>query len=225
MVYVLIALFVVLPILELFVFVQVAGWIGFLPAVALIVAFSVGGAWLVKYEGLGVLRRAQQQLDQGELPATELVNGLLLLIAGALMVVPGFLTDIAGLLLLLPPTRALVRLVLMRRFEKRLRATLTSPAGAVFGAPFGGGFTTTRVFTGAASYGDGPASDAFGPEPGTRRLRPGGVVDVREAPPTGSGPAPREAAGPAHGAGSADAAGPGSAPSSATDPERPTGRY
>ena len=129
MVYVLIALFVVLPILELFVFVQVAGWIGFLPAVALIVAFSVGGAWLVKYEGIGVLRRAQQQLDQGELPATELVNGLLLLVAGALMVVPGFLTDIAGLLLLLPPTRALVRLLLMRRFEKR-RSAAGSPAPA-----------------------------------------------------------------------------------------------
>jgi hypothetical protein len=163
--------------------------------------------------------RWPSSIDQGELPATSRQRALLL-IAGALMAVPGFLTDIAGLLLLLPP-QALVRLVLMRRFESgcaprsRLRPVPCS-------APFGGGFTTAGVHR-RGSYGDGPASDASGPS--RALVAPPGRRGRRRDPADGSGPAPHAAAGPAHGAGSADAAGPGSVPGSATDPERPTGRY
>lgn len=162
MVGILIVLFIVVPILELAVFVQVSNLIGFFPALLLVVAFSVSGAWLVKREGIGVWRRAQAQIDQGELPAKELVNGLLILFAGVLMLTPGFLTDILGLFLLIPPTRALVRVVLMRRFERRIRDTLAAQAGAMFGAPLGGMAgdfagdfvtgSTTRVRVSDATY-------------------------------------------------------------------------
>lgn len=174
MVYVLIALFIVMPILELAAFVQVADWIGFLPSLVLIVVFSVSGAWLVKQEGISVWRRAQAQLDRGELPTAEILNGLLLLAAGALMLVPGFITDAFGLLLLLPPTRALVRMLLLRRFTKRLQAAFAATGVAGAASPYG--FRTTRVFTGTATYGDVPVT---GTSPGMPPPR-GAVVDVHE---------------------------------------------
>lgn len=108
--------FLVVPILELYVFVQVAQAIGFLPALVWIVAVSAAGAWLVKREGLGALRRANDKVARGELPTDELANGVLILFGGALMLTPGFLTDVLGLLLVLPPTRALLRGSVRRRF-------------------------------------------------------------------------------------------------------------
>jgi UPF0716 protein FxsA len=149
----LVVLLIAVPILELAVFVQVAAWIGWPLAVLLIIAFSVGGAWLMKREGLAVLRRSRQQWQRGEVPAVEVVNGLLILVAGMLMVLPGFITDVLGLVLLIPPTRTLVRVALLRRFEKRIRAALTVS-----------GPGDTRTFTGTATYG-------------------GKVVDVRETAP------------------------------------------
>ena len=152
-------LFVVVPIVELYVLVQVASWIGALPAIALVLLVSFAGLWLVKREGLSVARRVQTKLAQGEAPATDMVNGLLILIAGALLVFPGFVTALAGLLLLFPPSRALVRTLLMRRFEARLATTLATPTGTMFRTGFGG-VRTGRVFTGTSTY--------------------GGVVDVHE---------------------------------------------
>jgi len=156
---VLFVLFVVVPIVELYVLVQVASWIGALPAIALVLLVSFAGLWLVKREGLSVARRVQTKLAQGEAPATDMVNGLLILIAGALLVFPGFVTALAGLLLLFPPSRALVRTLLMRRFEARLATTLATPTGTMFRTGFGG-VRTGRVFTGTSTY--------------------GGVVDVHE---------------------------------------------
>jgi UPF0716 protein FxsA len=184
MVYVLIALFIVMPILELAAFVQVADWIGFLPSLVLIVVFSVSGAWLVKQEGISVWRRAQAQLGRGELPAAELLNGLLLLVAGALMLVPGFITDAFGLLLLLPPTRALVRMLLLRRFAKRLQAAFVATGVTGVGSP--DGFSTTRVVTGTATYGDVPVT---GTSPGMPPPR-GAVVDVHEVDADAAGSSP-----------------------------------
>ena len=108
--------FLLVPILELFVFVQVAQAIGFLPALLWILAVSAAGAWLVKREGLVALRRANEKVSRGELPTDELASGVLILFGGALMLTPGFLTDVVGLLLVLPPTRALLRGTVKRRF-------------------------------------------------------------------------------------------------------------
>lgn len=149
---VLFALFVVVPIVELFVLVWVASLIGVIPAMALVLVVSFAGAWLVKREGLSVARRVQDKMDRGEVPATEMVNGLLILMAGGLMVFPGFVTAFVGLILLFPPTRALVRALLMRRFEARIATSFATPAGSMFRSGFGGG-RSTRVFTGRSTYG------------------------------------------------------------------------
>jgi UPF0716 protein FxsA len=116
----LLILFVVVPVVELWVMVQVAGVIGALPTVLAVVATSLAGLWLMKVEGLGVLRRMQRQLDAGELPADEVVDGVLILAGGLLMFLPGFVSGLLGLALLLPPVRALVRPVVLARARRRL---------------------------------------------------------------------------------------------------------
>lgn len=108
--------FLVVPLLELYVFVQVSSQIGFLPTVLWIVAISVVGAWLVRREGLSALRRANAKVANGSLPTDELISGVLILVAGALLLTPGFFTDAFGVLLLFPPTRALLTSSVRRRF-------------------------------------------------------------------------------------------------------------
>lgn len=109
-------LFLLMPVLELFVFVQVAGAYGFGTTLLGAVLATFVGIWLVKKQGLGVLRRANDKVARGEAPTDEVINGTLLLVAGILLLVPGFITGAAGLLLLLPPVRALMRPALRRRF-------------------------------------------------------------------------------------------------------------
>jgi UPF0716 protein FxsA len=100
---------VLLLIAEIFVIAQVAHQLGVFTTLVLLVLFSVSGPWLVRRTGLGVWRRAQERLGQGDVPGREIVDGVLLLLAGVLLTVPGFITGVAGLLLLLPPVRSLVR--------------------------------------------------------------------------------------------------------------------
>jgi UPF0716 protein FxsA len=113
-------LFIVVPIAELYVILQVGQAIGVLDTIVLLILVSVVGAWLAKREGLGVLRRIRRSLDAGRVPGTELIDGFLILLAGALMLTPGFLTDILAILLLLPPVRVVVRRQLRRRFARRI---------------------------------------------------------------------------------------------------------
>jgi UPF0716 protein FxsA len=112
-------LFLVVPIAELAVIITVAGEIGVLNTIAALIVISVVGAWLAKREGLGVLRRVQAAINEGRVPAAEVVDGMLILFAGALMLTPGFLTDVLAIVLLLPPTRAVIRGVLLKRFRTR----------------------------------------------------------------------------------------------------------
>jgi UPF0716 protein FxsA len=122
---VLVLLFLLVPIAELYVIIQVAHGIGVLNTLGLLILSGIVGGWLAKREGLALLRRIQNQLQQGQLPAKEVVDGGLILFAGALMLAPGFLTDLLAIALLIPPTRAVVRAVLLRRFKHQLvvRAT------------------------------------------------------------------------------------------------------
>ena len=112
-------LFLVVPFLELYVLIQVGHVIGALPTIGLLILVSIIGAWLVKREGFAVLDRARQRIDGGELPGKELVDGVLILFAGALLISPGFLTDVAGVLLLLPPVRAAMRGATVRWLGRR----------------------------------------------------------------------------------------------------------
>lgn len=133
----LLLLFLVVPIVELYVIVQVAQGVGVAETIGLLILVSVVGAWLVRAQGLGVLRRIQQQLEGGALPGKELVDGGLIVFAGALMLTPGFVTDALGVALLLPPTRVIVRTILMRRFRGKVQI-FGSGGGAGFGfaAPY-----------------------------------------------------------------------------------------
>jgi UPF0716 protein FxsA len=117
---VLVALFIGVPFAEIYVLLQVGHAVGVVNTLGLLVLISVVGAWLAKREGLGVLRRMQRSIDSGRVPGTELVDGFLILLAGALMLTPGFLTDIVAILLLLPPVRAVVRRELRRRVARRI---------------------------------------------------------------------------------------------------------
>jgi UPF0716 protein FxsA len=108
------ALLVVLFIAELYVMILVAGQIGVLSTVGLLILIAVLGIWLVKREGLAVLRRLRRTVDAGQVPHREVVDGFLIVFAGLLMIPPGFITDAVGLLLLLPPVRSLVRLWLFK---------------------------------------------------------------------------------------------------------------
>ena len=166
MLWLLAVLFLVVPFLELAVIVGAADAIGLGPTLLLLVAVSVAGGYLMKYEGVGVVRRIQAQLDRGEIPTTELVNGALIVFAGALLLTPGFLTDILGIVLLVPPTRALVRKVLVARLTTKALAAV------------------------------GPLGPAGGPVPGAGWMgRPAGgrradVVDVDEVTPRHHEPGP-----------------------------------
>jgi UPF0716 protein FxsA len=106
-------LLVAVPILELWVFVQAADAWGFGWALLAVVATSVGGLWLVKVAGLSAMKRGTDAVQAGRAPTRELMDGALLLVAGGLLLFPGFVTGAVGLLLLLPPVRALVRPLLL----------------------------------------------------------------------------------------------------------------
>jgi UPF0716 protein FxsA len=127
---VLLAAFLVVPLLELAVIVQVQQSVGLGWTLAALVAISIAGAMLVKREGLKAWKRFREALDEARLPAAEVVDGALLLLAGALLLTPGFLTDTVGLLLLLPPSRAVVN----RALRGRVRQSFGLPGPAQRGA-------------------------------------------------------------------------------------------
>lgn len=113
-------LFVAVPFVELYVILQVGHAIGVLNTIGLLILVSVVGAWLVKHEGLAVVHRARVQMLDGRVPATEVIDGVLVLFAGALLITPGFLSDVLGVVLLLPPSRAAVRAYARRRLAARV---------------------------------------------------------------------------------------------------------
>ncbi len=108
------------PIVELYVIVQVSDAIGFGQMLVVLVGMSVLGALLLRSEGVGVLRRMQARAAQGEVPSTELVDGALIVMGGALMLTPGFVTDVIGMTLIFPPTRILFRRMAMGYFGRRV---------------------------------------------------------------------------------------------------------
>ena len=102
-------LFIVVPLTEIYVAVQVGHAIGALNTVGLLLLASIVGAWLTKHQGLGIISRIREQLDANRMPTNELIDGGLVLAGGMMLIVPGFVTDAFGLLLLFPPTRAVAR--------------------------------------------------------------------------------------------------------------------
>ena len=113
--------FILVPLAELAVIIAVGKTIGVLPTLALLLLCSLAGAWLSKREGLAAWRRFQAAAQAGRVPTVEVADGAMVLLAGALLLTPGFLTDAAGVLLLLPPVRAGLRRMVPRLVRRRLR--------------------------------------------------------------------------------------------------------
>jgi UPF0716 protein FxsA len=122
----------ILAAVELTAVIEVAMRIGGVLTVLLLFGVSACGPWLVRRAGFGVWRRARERLQFGEVPGREAVDGTMLLLAGLLICIPGFVTDALGLLLLLPPVRAGVRVLILRRFTRRAQVivTRTRPVGS-----------------------------------------------------------------------------------------------
>jgi UPF0716 protein FxsA len=144
---ILLVAFLIVPLAEIAVLIEVGRWIGLAPTLALIVLTAVIGTSMLRRQGFGVLARAQRQLAQGILPVAEVFEGLCLVIGGALLLTPGFLTDIAGALLLMPPVRAL----LYRHLGHYLDQHVRPPPGARPGKPNGAGTVIDGEFEEVAS--------------------------------------------------------------------------
>jgi UPF0716 protein FxsA len=115
----LLLLFTLVPLLELFILVKLGSVIGVGATVLIVIATGVLGASLARWQGLGVLRRLTQDLERGRLPADALLDGLLIFIAGAVLLTPGLITDVLGFLLLLPAGRAVVKKTVAARLQKK----------------------------------------------------------------------------------------------------------
>jgi UPF0716 protein FxsA len=131
----LVILFIVVPIAELFVIIKVGEVIGVWPTLALLLADALLGSLLLRHQGRGAWRRFNAALAERRFPGKEVADGVLIVIGGTLLLTPGFLTDIAGLFLLIPPTRAIARR-LLRRFTIG-RFTVVGVPGGGFRGPFG----------------------------------------------------------------------------------------
>ena len=170
-------LFIGLPIAELYVIIEVGQAIGLLPTLALLIADSLVGVMLVRAQGRSAWQRFNAAMAEGRVPGNEVFEGAMVLLGGALLLTPGFITDAFGILLLLPPTRAIVRRLTGRMAKRRFAFTwgVAMPGGRSGGTP-----------------GGGPAGGPFGtngpPPPGGGRTRPeydyeGTAHEVPEEPP------------------------------------------
>jgi UPF0716 protein FxsA len=123
--------FVSAPIIEMYLLIRVGGYLGAWPTIGLVVLTAVVGIALLRFQGLATLSRGLRRLDLGEVPAREMIEGLLLAIAGVLLVTPGFVTDLLGFLLLWTP----LRITVAKRLLARVRV---APGGGRSGGPGGG---------------------------------------------------------------------------------------
>src|SRR4051794_8557929 len=121
----LILVFIVVPIAELYVILKVGDAIGWLPTLAILVIDSLLGTWLLRSQGRAVWLRFQSTMQAGRIPHREVFDGVLVIFGAVFLITPGFITDIVGVLLLLPPTRSLFRGWLIRRLGKRFQIRTT----------------------------------------------------------------------------------------------------
>ena len=113
-------LLAVMPVIEIYLLLKVGSLIGPLPTMAFLLLISLAGAWLVRHQGFGLLRRIQAELAAGRLPAGELLDGSLVLVGGVLLLTPGFFTDFLGLFFLIPATRTLIKRFAVLWIQQRL---------------------------------------------------------------------------------------------------------
>lgn len=125
----LVVVFIVLPLLELYVILEVVGpWLKWYGTVALLVVDSILGSLLLRSQGRAVWGRFNAVLAEGRVPHREVIDGVLIVFGGAFLITPGFITDILGLILLIPPTRSIVRRVVARRLGSRMAVSVAGRA-------------------------------------------------------------------------------------------------
>jgi UPF0716 protein FxsA len=146
---ILLLLFIIVPIVEIALFIQVGGWIGLWPTIGCVVLTAIVGTFLLRLQGMQVLRQAQQSLQNDRIPVDSVVHGAFLLAAGLLLLTPGFFTDAVGFALLIPP----VRLLMARAVWQRLKGNV-------------------QVYTSG-----GPGAPGRRPGPGGGGQRPGIIID------------------------------------------------
>ncbi|NQW11910.1 MAG: FxsA family protein [Alphaproteobacteria bacterium] len=169
------------PIVEIWVLIEIGGEIGAIPTIALIVATAVLGTFLFRIQGMATLARARAHLERNEMPVGELLSGLGLLLAGVLLLVPGFVTDAVGLLLFIPPLRrGLITLLVTSALARGIRINRVAPGAGPGDRPghtpgrgptIDGDFTEVRETNVPESAADG-AKPADSDQPSSRRLDP-----------------------------------------------------
>ena len=166
------ALFILIPIAELYVIVEIAGAIGIWWTLALLIASAVAGAYLLRHQSRAAWRSFRSALSAGRVPAREVLDGALVILGGALLLTPGFLTDIAGIVLLIPPTRDLVAALATRLISRR-----SGGLGWIAGAASAAGGRTSRT-RGGPRPGDieGTAEEVDGPDPALPGTRGGATA-------------------------------------------------
>jgi UPF0716 protein FxsA len=137
----LVALFIVVPIVELYVIIQIGSLIGVWPTLALLLADALLGSLLLRHQGRGAWRRFNNAIAERRFPGREVADGLLIAIGGTLLLTPGFVTDIVGAIFLIPPTRAIIRR-LMRGYVGRRFVVVGMPGSTGSAGPA----TTTRHY-------------------------------------------------------------------------------
>lgn len=154
---------VVGPIVELWFIIQVASVIGGWQTLALLLVEGMVGGWLIKRQGRAVVDRIDERLRNNQLPTKDLADGLLILVAGVLMLTPGFLTDIVGFALLFPPTRALARAALLKRFTANMGQGFAFVSTPRWGGPRSGRVMDTTAREWSPPQPGGPTAPPLGP--------------------------------------------------------------
>ena len=124
--FLLVALFIIVPIAELAVIIQVGQVIGVWWTIGILILDSILGSMLMRSQGRVAWRRFNEAVGTGRIPAREVADGVLVIFVGALLLTPGFITDIAGILFLLPPTRALIRRLFLREAMRRITVSMAN---------------------------------------------------------------------------------------------------
>ncbi|ARR48236.1 membrane protein FxsA [Photobacterium damselae subsp. damselae] len=146
---ILLLLFIFVPIIEIALFIQVGGFLGLWPTIALVLITAIVGASLVRSQGLATLTSVKNRLQQGELPAQQIVEGVMLAVAGVLLLTPGFMTDCMGMTILLPAPRAWLAKQLMQRVKVQGMGQSSGFSGG-----FSGGFQQGPFDSGFGSHAD-----------------------------------------------------------------------
>ncbi len=113
-------IFALVPVIELSLLIKIGSIIGTLNTIIIVILTAIIGAYMVKLEGLGVMYRVQQNMQEGIFPAEELINGMMILIAGALLLTPGFFTDVIGFFMVFPVSRNLIKRIARRYIKKKI---------------------------------------------------------------------------------------------------------